>query len=97
MVASFRVEHPGELAEATEHIVNRIAYEIRDAARQDTPVDTGTLQSDWRVEKSNRSGEYRVANYTDYAPFVEYGHDGVRPAGMLGRAVGNARSRYGAR
>ncbi len=64
--------------------VKELAARVLRSAAQRTPVDTGTLRSEWAVDNVWREGNFyniEVYNPMEYAPYVEYGHRQVDSAG----------------
>ena len=83
---------------AVDPLIREVAQDVRDDAEDGSPTGaTGDLKDGWVVERRSPA-VYRVANTTDYAPFVEFGNGNPGTAvGMFDRAIADARSRYGAR
>lgn len=93
-LSHFRVEHPEELNRVVTPMTRKVAEELSEDTARNTPVQTGRLQSGWRVV-ADSSGRWMVTNDVAYGRFVEYGTHSLHPVGMLGAAVSRARQRYG--
>lgn len=66
-------EYPAEF----EQMVLDVAAQLRNRARENTPVKTGTLRREWYVGDIIKKGdEYyiEVYNNTEYVEHVEHGH-----------------------
>lgn len=66
-----------KLKKINEALIKKIAVELLEKAKENTPVDTGNLLKNWKVGNVFKNGDLysiEVFNDTDYASFVEYGH-----------------------
>lgn len=78
--------------------VAQISREIRKDARSFCPVDTGRLRESIHVSSQrdrNRQLFMTIHSYLDYAVYQEYGTRHIAPRAFMGKALANARHRYG--
>lgn len=67
----------GQIKREIGQSTKRIGVYALNALKQTTPVDTGQLRRSWTADGPNYGGggwTIRVANNTEYAAYVEYGH-----------------------
>lgn len=63
-----------DVDEVVDRAVKETALEVERSAKQNAPVDTGTLRSSIETAPSG-VGEYLVGTNIEYAPDVEFGTD----------------------
>lgn len=63
-----------EVREALDSAVQKTAFQVERSAKQNAPVDTGTLRASLRTVQTG-TAEYAVGTNVEYAPAVEYGTD----------------------
>lgn len=76
-----------------------ISEGIKSDARANCPVDTGALRNSIHVSSQRLPGQnLTVSIYThvEYAPYQEYGTRHIAAKAFMGKALANARARYGA-
>lgn len=61
-----------EVQEALDSAVQKTAFQVERSAKQNAPVDTGTLRASLRTTPTGPA-EYAVGTNVEYAPDVEFG------------------------
>jgi hypothetical protein len=93
--ATFRVTNAIARRLAIQPDIARIAGQIAEAARADTPKGaTGRLAAGWRTAPGRDPGTTIIQTDVPYARYVEYGTRNRPAAAMLGRALAAARGTY---
>ena len=96
--AVFQWTNLNALITAPDTRVRDISMQIKDDARAYCPVDTGRLRESIHVTSqrgANKQLFITIYSYVDYAVYQEYGTRHIRPKAFMGRALANAKHRYG--
>lgn len=79
--------------------VGAISRQIRADAQAYCPVRTGRLRESIHVRSARGADKHLIVwiySHVDYAVYQEYGTRHIAPKAFMGRALANARARYGA-
>jgi len=90
--ATFTVTNAQARRLAVQQDIRRIAGNLADAARANTPRNTGLMASSWRVVPGREPGTSLVVNDVPYSVYVEHGTRKMAARAPLGRALAAARS-----
>jgi len=86
------------LITAPDTAVRTISNQIKNDAKTYCPVDTGRLRNSIKVASTRGRGkQLTVMVYSDveYAVYQEYGTRHIAARAFMGKALANARHRYG--
>ena len=86
------------LITAPEVALGAISRQIRNDARSFCPVDTGRLRESIHVSSQRGRDQaltFTIHSYVPYAVYQEYGTRHIAPRAFMGKALANARHRYG--
>lgn len=66
-------EYIKALQEQLNERITEVVQSAYDTMVNDSPVDTGNLQSGWDLQQSETG--FDISNDVEYTPFVEFGHN----------------------
>lgn len=70
------------------HLAQKITTDVHTNVVIGSPVDTGTFRGAWTVETPQKAFEDgKVANATEYGPFLVNGHSEQAPDGWIDNAI----------
>jgi hypothetical protein len=96
--AVFQWTNLNALITAPDVTLGTISRQIRKDAQAYCPVRTGRLRESIHVSSqrgTNKQLWYTIYSHLDYAVYQEYGTRHIAPRAFMGKALANARHRYG--
>lgn len=94
----YRWTNVAALRAMPDGFLRRVAMEVVADAQGFAPYDTGALKNSitaGTVQRTATGSSVDIGSDLFYAPFQEFGTRHVPAVAFLGRAIANARSRYG--
>lgn len=77
-----------DLHKQSAEFIETIMKDVKDVAKQNTPVDTGRAQRGWRSKGND------VLNNVEYITYLEDGHSKQAPNGIASPTIKEINRRY---
>jgi hypothetical protein len=77
-----------DIRKKSKNFISAVMDDVKDVAKDETPVDTGRAQRGWRRKKQD------VLNNVEYITYLEDGHSKQAPSGIARPTIKEINKRY---